>query len=142
MARLMFIAPVLASIVLSAIAQLTLKIGMSSDGIQRAFAEGNVLRFVTTVASSPFIITGLTCYAFAAAVWLLALARFDLSAVYPFIALTILITAAAGYFMLGEPVSQTQLAGMLVIVVGVALMGTSIEPSNQTADIVGSNEVR
>lgn len=142
MSRLMVIAPVLVSIALSAIAQLMLKIGMSSDAIQRAFAEGSALRFITAVGFSPIIIAGLTCYVFAAAVWLIALARFDLSAIYPFVALTILITAAAGYFMLGERVSQTQLVGMLVIVVGVVLMGTSIEPSNQATDIVGSNEMR
>lgn len=138
----MFIAPVLASIVLTAIAQLTLKIGMSGDGIQRSLADGNALRFVIAVGSSPIIITGLACYTLSAAVWLLALARLDLSAVYPFIALTILITVAAGRFLLGEPVSQTQLVGMLAIIVGVALMGMSIEPSNRTAGIARSHEVR
>lgn len=142
MTRLMLIAPVLASIVLTAIAQLMLKIGMSGHEIQRAFTDGNTVRFLTAVASSPIIIVGLTFYALSAGVWLLALARLDLSAAYPFIALTILITVAAGYIMLGEPVSRSQLAGMFAIIVGVALMGTSIEPSNQAAGIVRSNEAR
>lgn len=138
----MFLAPVVASIVLTALAQIMLKVGVSNHAIQSALSNGNTLRFVTAVASSPIIIAGLACYALSAAVWLLALARLDLSVAYPFIALTILITVAAGYFMLGEPVSRVKLAGMFAIVVGVSLMGTSIEPGSQAAGIARSDAAR
>lgn len=131
MTRLMLVGPILASILLAAAAQLTLKIGMSSDAIQRALVGQDPWRTAIAVISSPTILAGLFCFGLSALTWLLVLAKFDLSTAYPFIALGIVITVAAGYFLLGEPMSPTKLAGVATIVFGVLLIGISIPMANQ-----------
>lgn len=126
---LTIIGSVLTSIALTATAQLTLKIGMSSDGVQRALGLGGIFRPALTILSSPVILLGLSCYVMSAAAWLYALARLDLAAAYPFTALTIMLTVLGGYFLLGEVITPRMLVGMLTIVVGVILVGTSIPES-------------
>ena len=142
MSRLMLIAPVLASIALTSIAQLTLKIGMSSEGIQRLVAEQNLLRTILAVISCPMIIFGLSCYVLSAAAWLIAIATLDLSTAYPLVALTIVITVAASHFLLGETVSSTTLAGMFAIIVGVVLIGSSVQSSRKPTNASRAGDVR
>ena len=126
LARGMLIGLVLASVLLAAVAQLTLKVGMSREVVQRALDEQSHFRTVAVIATSPWIIGGLICFGLSAIVWLLVLARLDLSTAYPFFSLGFVITAALGYFIFGEPMPATKLAGVAAIVCGVLLISLSV----------------
>lgn len=112
----------LASVVLSSVAQVLLKIGMSAASLQASLDRGEPLRAVLAIAGSPFVLGGLVTFAVSVLVWLLVLSRISLSSAYPFVALGIVMTVLAGRFILGEPVSLLKLAGITMIVGGVLAM--------------------
>jgi multidrug transporter EmrE-like cation transporter len=110
----------LASVVLSSVAQVLLKIGMSSA--QAPLTRGEPLRAVLAIAGSPFVLGGLVTFAVSVFVWMLVLSRISLSSAYPFVALGIVITVLAGRFILGEPVLLLKLIGITMIIGGVLTM--------------------
>ena len=112
----------LASVLLSSIAQVLLKIGMSPASLQASLNRGEPLRAVLAIAGSPFVLGGLVTFAVSVLVWLLVLSRISLSSAYPFVALGIVITVLAGRFILGEPVSLLRLVGIIMIIGGVLTM--------------------
>jgi multidrug transporter EmrE-like cation transporter len=112
----------LASVVLASIAQVLLKIGMSSASLQAPLNRGEPLRAILAIAGSPFVLGGLVTFAVSVFVWLLVLSRISLSSAYPFVALGIVITVLAGRFILGEPVSLLKLVGITMIIGGVLTM--------------------
>jgi multidrug transporter EmrE-like cation transporter len=58
-------------------------------------------------------------------VWLLVLARVDVSKAYPCVALGFAATVLAGHLLLGEPVSLVRMAGVAVIMGGVLIVALS-----------------
>jgi multidrug transporter EmrE-like cation transporter len=112
----------LASVVLSSVAQVLLKIGMSSASLQAPLTRGEPLRAVLAIAGSPFVLGGLVTFAVSVFVWMLVLSRISLSSAYPFVALGIVITVLAGRFILGEPVLLLKLIGITMIIGGVLTM--------------------
>src|SRR4030065_141715 len=78
-----FLGLILGSVALSALAQLFLKLGMSSAVVQQALGQGHPLQAVWAVASNFQVIAGLSLYALGAMLWLLVLARVDLRLAYP-----------------------------------------------------------
>src|ERR1700694_500122 len=78
---------ILLSVTISALAQLCLKIGMSSPLIQQAISS-SVSGAIYAVASSPAVLGGLTLYGLGAIIWLSVLARIDVSIAYPFVSIS------------------------------------------------------
>lgn len=114
-----------ASILLSAAAQVILKFGMSriaSSGVAQATATSQIL---TVALASPVIWLGLFTYGLSAMVWLGVLARIDLSLAYPFVALGIVLTCFFGVVMFHEPLGAVKLIGVTLVIVGVLLVGLS-----------------
>ena len=142
MAKALLLGLVLASVLLSAAAQLILRIGMSSAAVQGALAqsEQSLFRTAIVIATSPLIILGLSCFIFSAVVWLLVLAHVDLSTAYPFVGLGLVITVASGYFILGEPMSATKLVGVAAIVFGVVLIGVSVSSKDREEQLSATLE--
>jgi multidrug transporter EmrE-like cation transporter len=110
----------LLSVALSAAAQLLLKVGATALGTARV--DGGVANLVLSATTSPWIVSGFACYGLSAVVWLLVLARVDLSRAYPCVALGFALTALAGHFILGEPITAAKVVGTLVIVGGVLIV--------------------
>ena len=142
MAKAMLLGLVLASVFLSAAAQLILKLGMSSAAVQSALAQPDqsLFRTAMVIATSRLVILGLSCFVLSALIWLLVLARVDLSTAYPFIGLGLVITVASSYFILGEPISTTKLVGVASIVFDVVLMGLSVSPTDKPEQLSGTLE--
>lgn len=115
----------LASVLLSALAQIVLKAGMSSRGVQTALATASRFETAWVVGTNPYVIGGLAMYGLGAALWLLVLARLDVSLAYPFVALGFVVTMAFGIIFLGEAVSGLRVAGTLMVAVGVFLIASS-----------------
>ena len=119
------LALVLGSVTLSAIAQLVLKLGMSSESVQQALDQRPPISAALVVATNLQVVTGFALYALGAVVWLLVLARADVSFAYPFVGAGFVLTMLLGWGILGEPVGVARIAGTLLVVAGVWLISTS-----------------
>ena len=113
---------ILTSVLLSAIAQITLKIGMSSPIIQQAIASASNVAVFQSIATNLYVLGGLTLYFASAAVWLFVLAKVDVSFAYPFVGLGFIATMLLAYFINGEVLSTTKIVGTLCIAIGVAIV--------------------
>lgn len=72
---------------------------------------------------SPYILSGLTLYGFATVLWLFILTRVPLSVAYPVQSLAYIFAVFGAYFIFNEPLGWTKIAGVLLIMVGVSLIG-------------------
>lgn len=116
---------ILLSVTISAVAQLALKRGMSSQAVQSVLERGELAQKLITVATSPMVILGLALYGLGAAIWLLVLARIDVSQAYPFVGLGFLLTLGFGVFVLGESVNAARLIGIALIATGIVFISQS-----------------
>ena len=119
-----FYGVILLSVSITAAAQLVLKTGMTSPAVQRLVGDGVSLR-LAGVFLNPFVVGGLLLYFAAAMLWLLVLAKFEVSFAYPFVALGFVITAVAGWLLFNEPMSLSRVAGTVLICAGVVLVARS-----------------
>jgi uncharacterized membrane protein len=117
----MLIGLILVSVILAAVAQLTLKYGMN-----HVRQETGVLQFsgesLRSVVATPAIWGGLALFGFSAAVWLAVLSRASLSFAYPFVSLTYVLILLFDMFILHEDVSGVRWAGVAFIAAGIALV--------------------
>jgi drug/metabolite transporter (DMT)-like permease len=111
----------LATVALSACAQVVLKYAMSAPALQQAMRAGGVSA-VSAVAAAPFVWVGLCMYALSSVLWLGVLARVDVGQAYPFVGLGILLTMLFGTVFLGEGLSIGRVAGTALVVAGVVLV--------------------
>jgi multidrug transporter EmrE-like cation transporter len=115
---------VLTGVLLNAAAQLLLKAGTNRIGAF-AFSLDNVIPVGLKVASSPFVLGGLGCYAVSVVVWILALSRVPVSVAYPMLSIGYIVNAVAAWFLFGESLAAQKLVGIGFIVVGVWLVARS-----------------
>lgn len=115
---------VLVAILLGAAAQVLLKAGTNAVG-RFEFALENALPVALQLATEPRIVGGTGCYALSLVFWIMALSRADLSAVYPMVSLGFALNALLAWWVLGEALSLQRIAGIAVIMVGVALVARS-----------------
>jgi len=109
------------SVTISAIAQVTLKQGMSSPAVQQGLT-GGWLEIVSAVGSNLYVWLGLIFYVLGAVLWLGVLARVDVSIAYPFVGLGFILTALFGVFLLGEAFSVIRFVGTCLVVLGIILV--------------------
>ena len=103
-----------------------MKFGMSTPEIQTAIGSAaGFTRIAIAIATSPSILLGLACFGLSAVVWLFVLSKIPLSTAYPFVAMGIAITVAAGRLLFGEPVTGAKLFGVILIIVGVTTVAAS-----------------
>jgi multidrug transporter EmrE-like cation transporter len=117
---------ILLSVLLSSGSQVLLKFGMSAPAIQAALGSADgAVQIAIAIASSPWVLLGLSCFGLSAIVWLLVLSKIPLSTAYPFVALGIAITVVAGRFLFNEPITSAKLFGVSLIIVGVMSVSLS-----------------
>ena len=115
---------VLAGVLLNAAAQLLLKAGTNRIG-EFAFSLDNVVPVGLKVATSPFVLGGLACYAVSVVLWILALSRVPVSVAYPMLSIGYIVNAAAAWFLFGESLTAQKLVGIGFIIIGVWLVARS-----------------
>ena len=115
---------VLAGVLLNAAAQLLLKAGTNGIGAF-AFSADNLVPVGIKVASNPFILGGLGCYAVSVVVWIMALSRVEVSLAYPMLSIGYVVNAVAAWYLFGEALSAQRMIGIGTIVVGVFLVARS-----------------
>ena len=113
---------ILCSVLLSSIGQIVLKTGMSNVYVLQAMQSKSAMQAFIAIATNLYVIGGLTLYFASAAVWLLVLARVDVSFAYPFVGLGFVVTMLLAFFINGEVLSTTKIVGTLCIAIGVAIV--------------------
>jgi multidrug transporter EmrE-like cation transporter len=113
---------IIGSVGMATTAQLLLKIGMSEAGVQAALEGRRWGAIAAELAQNSWIVGGLTLYTLGAMVWLLVLARVELSFAYPFVGLGFIVTMAFGWLFLGDALSVQRVTGTLLIATGVVLV--------------------
>ncbi len=119
-----YIPLILAGVLLNAFAQILLKKGMLSIG----YFEFNVQTFfpiIKKVTVNSYILSGLASYVISVAIWLLVLARVEVSYAYPFLSVGYVVVTLVGYFIFQENLSWMRVIAISVIVVGVLLLSQS-----------------
>jgi multidrug transporter EmrE-like cation transporter len=116
------LAVILATVALSAVAQIALKAGVTSA---RAAQAPESVQFLLAAAQSPLVWLGLTIYGISVIAWLWVLARVDVSVAYPFVGMSFVLTSAMGWLLFHENVGPLRIAGILLVVAGCVLIARS-----------------
>ena len=122
------LALVLTGVLLNAVAQLLLKAGAGSLA-DVELRVSNTAAIAGRLLLNPPIIAGLFCYAISVVVWILALARVEVSVAYPMLSVGYVLNALAAWWLFGENLSAARIAGIGIILVGVWLVARSAGPA-------------
>ena len=101
--------------------ELLLKSGMNRHG-ELNVTLSTVAPTALKLFSSPFVFGGFIFVFSGALFWLAVLSRWPLSLAYPLLSISYIIGIAASVVILKEKVSWVQVAGVVVIMVGVFLV--------------------
>ncbi len=115
---------ILLDVALNVAGQLSLKFGMSKIG-NFALAVESLPPVFFKAAFNPYIILGLLCYGMGFMVWLIVLAKAEVSYAYPMISLGYVFTALLAWQLFGENVTFIRLAGIFVTCLGVFIIARS-----------------
>lgn len=115
---------ILLSVSLSAVAQLCLKLAVSTPALKDTIKLG-FFPFIASAISSPLLILGLMIYGASVALWLWILSKVELSVAYPYVSIGFILTMLFGVIILNENVGTLRIAGTLLIVLGCILIGKS-----------------
>ncbi len=123
-----YIPLILSGVLLNAFAQVLLKKGMLGIGyfeIQFQNLFQNLFPMIKKVAANSYILLGLGSYVISVAIWLLVLARVEVSYAYPFLSVGYVVVTLIGYFIFQESLSWIRVVGISIIIVGVILLSRS-----------------
>lgn len=124
MVNYLVLALIFLDVCLNVAGQLSLKFGMSKIG-NFSISVPTLASVFLRAAMNPFVILGLGCYGLAFLVWLIVLAKAEVSFAYPMISLSYVFTAILAWQLLGEHVTVTRMAGILVTCLGVVIIARS-----------------
>jgi len=124
MVKYVVLALISLDVVLNVAGQLSLKYGMSQIG-NFSLSLSTLPPVFLKAATNLNVLLGLVCYGLGFLVWLIVLAKAEVSYAYPLISLGYVFTAILARFMFGEAVSFTRMAGILVTCLGVFLIARS-----------------
>jgi len=113
---------IVATVSLSAVAQIAFKVGVSSLRVAQPYGVTSV---ALAAMASPFIWVGLIIYAVSLVAWLWVLSHVEVSAAYPFVGISFVLTAIMGAAFLHENVSALRITGTLLVIFGCVLIARS-----------------
>ena len=108
-------------VMLNAVAQILMKAGTNAIG-HFEFSMANILPIGWKLATEWHIVTALFCYGISVVVWILALSRVQVSIAYPMLSLGYVVVAVATWWLFGEALTATKMAGIGVIILGVIIL--------------------
>ncbi|HEX9684395.1 MAG TPA: EamA family transporter [Burkholderiales bacterium] len=107
-------------IVLMVYAQIVIKWQVTNAGAFPADAADQ-LWFLAKLFVNPWVASALGGLLVAAAAWMAALTKLDLSHAYPFTSLAFVLVALASAWLFHEPLTVPKIAGVVLICLGVAI---------------------
>ncbi|MFN2590093.1 MAG: EamA family transporter [Actinomycetota bacterium] len=127
--RAMLYGLILLSVLLAALAQLTLKHGMTQIARHGGALEfGTPVETVRRIVTNASVLGGLALFVLSASVWLVVLSRVSLSFAYPFVSLTYVMILLFDRFVLRDPVPGLRWGGVALIVAGIVLVSRTHQP--------------
>lgn len=81
-------------------------------------------RVIMTLTSLPSV-TGLSCIIFGGILWLIAMSKYELSFLYPFLSVNFLIIILGSQILLGESVTLYRYVAVLFIIIGLIVISRS-----------------
>jgi multidrug transporter EmrE-like cation transporter len=120
MTRIVFGA-ILSAVGLNALAQIFLRKAMLSVNSE-TLALG---QFFFAVATEPWLIGGLVCYAASLVLWLFVLSHVEVSVAYPFLSIGYVIAAVIGFLFLSENLTASRVFGIALICSGLFFISRS-----------------
>ena len=123
MTRLLVI--LLLALVVEAVGVVLLSRGLKEIGPVQQLHPAEILRLLRSGATNGNILAGVALEALFFAALLYLLSQRDVSLVWPLTSLGFVITAIAARFILGEQISWIRWAGVMLIVLGAALVSAS-----------------
>lgn len=124
MVNYLVLALIFLDVCLNVAGQLSLKFGMSKLG-DFSISLPTLASVFFRAAMNPFVILGLGCYGLAFLVWLIVLAKAEVSYAYPLISLGYVFTAILAWQLFDENLTVARFAGILVTCLGVFLIARS-----------------
>lgn len=118
----------LGSVLMAAAGHLLIKMGLLR--LSNA-AHGSVASTLLRYILQPLVFGGLSIYALGTLLWVFAVARKEISFLYPLTALNYGLLALAGHIVLGESISLLRWFGISIVMVGVVLMQWSGQTRSQ-----------
>jgi drug/metabolite transporter (DMT)-like permease len=119
--KIMLIGLILVSVMLAALAQLTLK-----HGVNQAFPPPSAFKLdghsIRSMVATPTVWLGITLFGLSAIAWVAVLSRTSLSFAYPFVSLTYVLILSFDKFILHESVPALRWGGVALIVSGIILI--------------------
>jgi drug/metabolite transporter (DMT)-like permease len=113
---------VLICVLLGALGQISMKAGMRQVGQINGFSELIDSRTIMGIAGNAYVMSGLFLYFVSAFLWLGALSTLDVSLMYPMLSLAYVVTAVFAAIYLGEILTFSRWAGILLVVMGCILI--------------------
>jgi drug/metabolite transporter (DMT)-like permease len=80
---------------------------------------------IVNLVFSPMFLAGVVLYGLATVLWIYLLSKFELSYIYPMIAFAYVFGAFLSVIVLKETISLFRLSGILLVVIGIAVIGLS-----------------
>ena len=114
---------IIISVLLNALAQIFLKIGM------KKFApidlQNNLLQTSIAIIINPYIILGFISYGFSIILWLWVLSKVEVSLAYPFQALGYILVTILAWLLFHEDINIIRISALVFITIGVILLALS-----------------
>ena len=113
---------ILGSVILNALAQVFLKLGMGTAELPVQWTAGEALRLMFWAVLNPWIVAGLTSYALSILVWMYVLAHNEVSYAYPFLSIGFALVTVLGWWIFDDSLSLQRILGISLICLGVVLV--------------------
>ena len=124
MVKYLVLSLILVDVILNVAGQLSLKHGMTQVG-NFSLSLATLPPVFLRAATNLHVILGLFCYGMGFLVWLIVLAKAEVSYAYPMISLGYVFTAILAKMLFGEAVTMTRMAGILITCLGVFIIARS-----------------
>jgi drug/metabolite transporter (DMT)-like permease len=123
----MLYALIIFSVVVAAVAQLTLKHGMNQVGV---LDVAHPVQAARRALANVFVWAGLAIFLVSAAFWLVALSKSSLSFAYPFVSITYVLILLFDGWVLHEGVPGLRWVGVALILAGIFVVSATHTPSS------------
>ncbi len=117
--------------------QVLIKKGMQTVGSLETYAPLAVLSYFGQALSNPYVILGTVCNGLFYFLLIASLSWADVTVAVPFTAIEYVFAAVLAVTILQEVVSPLRWIGIVLVVIGVALVSISGEPGTATGSIQG-----
>ena len=106
-------------IILTTLGEFILKFNLNQLNLDVSFQALGI------ILTSPLVMLGLSAIIFGTLLWIVAMSKFELSFLYPFLSLNYVAIIIGSQYFLGEEVSLTRYFAIFLIMVGLVVISTS-----------------